>query len=258
MRAVGEYGPDFVLSCHDSSMARLSRVQGRSEYVVVIFFLVAGSPGCTKELNGYRDLWPEFQKRQVGIIAVSPDPVHALANFFKENPLPFDLCSDADHGVAEQWGTFSERGQMRSTFILSNKNTILHIFPRANVNTNASEVLAIIDGIIQAEGGQVPASEPDAPAQAAQAAPAQAAPAQAAQAAPAQAAPAQAAPAPAQAPIAASPAQIAAPGGLAAGDVIATFARTSLQLLLQHVEAGGQIPPDVADLAGRLALLRYR
>ena len=47
-------------------------------------------------------------------------------------------------------------------------------------------------------------------------------------------------------------------GTLAAGDVVCTFARTSLQLLLQHVESGGQLPPDLADMAGRIALLRYR
>ncbi|MCS6915276.1 MAG: peroxiredoxin [Myxococcales bacterium] len=236
MLEVGTHGPDFVLSCHDHGMTRLSQLQAKNDYVVVFFFLVAGSPGCTRQVNGFRDLYGEFQKRRVGIVGISPDSVSALAQFVKDNNIPFDLCSDQDHAVATQWGTWSERGQMRSTFILNQKGTICHIFPRANVYTHAQDVLQVIDAQIAKDGGALPAQIEAEP--------------KPAPPPPAPPSPAAAAPAPLQSPTSAP--------GVSAGDILCAFARTSLQLLIQHLEGGGQLPSDIAELAGRVALLRYR
>lgn len=237
MLEVGTHGPDFVLSCHDNGMTRLSRLQAKTDYVVVFFFLVAGSPGCTREVTGFRDLYGEFQKRRVGIIGISPDPVPALAQFVKDNNVPFDLCSDQDHAVAEQWGTWNERGQMRSTFILNSKGTICHVFQRANVYTHAQDVLDVIDAQIARKGG-TPPEQTEAPPRPS----------------PAESAP----PAlPAAGPVHLQPPSQAG-GGVSAGDVLCAFARTSLHLLIQHLESGGQLPSDIAELAGRVALLRSR
>lgn len=273
MREVGSFGPAFALTCHDNGIAKLSRLQERSEYVVIFFFLVAGSPGCALELKGILEQWPQFQRRRVGIIGISPDPVPALAEFAKATGCPFDLCSDMDHRIAEEWGVWSEGKQMRATFLLNDKGVIRRAWPRVNVYTHGADLLRAIDELIIEEGGQLPSD--DAPAELAQqAAPAPAPPAPAPVHAPAPAsahvhapapihhAPAVVAPAPAPAP-AHAPAAAAphhAPGRHLpdASDVIFAFARTSLQLLVSHMDAGGQIPNDIADLTARIALSRLR
>jgi peroxiredoxin Q/BCP len=273
MREVGSFGPAFALTCHDNGIAKLSRLQERSEYVVIFFFLVAGSPGCGLELKGIIEQWPQFQRRRVGIIGISPDPVPALAEFAKATGCPFDLCSDMDHMIAEEWGVWSEGKQMRATFLLNDKGVIRRAWPRVNVYTHGADLLRAVDELIIEEGGQIPSD--DAPAEPAQqAAPAPAPPAPVHALAPAPA-PVQAhvpAPAPApilHAPVVAAPAPAHAPAPAAqhqlpgrhlpdASDVIFAFARTSLQLLASHMDAGGQIPNDIADLTARIALSRLR
>jgi peroxiredoxin Q/BCP len=299
LREVGHHYPDFVLSCHDMGMVKLSRTVDRNDFTVLVFFLVAGSPGCTRQLNGYRDLYSEFRRHKTAVVGVSPDTVANLAEFVKNNNIPFDLCSDMDHRIAEEWGCYSEGGQMRSTFIINNRGTVVHVVPRANVYSNAREIFQWIldheneEPMMPYQPGlflgvtprpdpppDPPAAEAPAPAPAAAAAPpvpptpiaapvatpapvvvtAQPAPVPIAAPAPVPiAAPAPPPQAPVYAaPIAAAPVAAPAPAGpLSATDVIVAFGRTSLQLLLAHAEAGGQLPPDLLDLAGRLALLRF-
>ncbi len=57
---------------------------------------------------------------------------------------------------------------------------------------------------------------------------------------------------------AAAPAPDAAPVATAAApsDLVAAVARDALQLLLHHLDAGGALPPDVAELAARVAARR--
>lgn len=276
MREVGSFGPAFALTCHDNGIAKLSRLQDRSEYVVIFFFLVAGSPGCSLELKGILEHWPQFQRRRVGIIGISPDPVPALAEFAKATGCPFDLCSDMDHMIAEEWGVWSEGKQMRATFLLNDKGMIRRAWPRVNVYTHGADLLRAVDELIIEEGGQIPSD--DAPAEPAQ----QAAPAPAPPPAPTQAPIAAAPPAPAaqiyapapqvhapapavhapaapiHAPAPAAPHQTAGRHLPDASDVIFAFARTSLQLLASHLDAGGQMPNDIADLTARIALSRLR
>lgn len=220
---VGQQGPAFALYNQDDLVIILDRLTSNNDHVVVYFFPQAGAPGCTREAQAFRDLMPEFAARKVKVVGITPSPAAELREFAKANNLNFDVVSDPYRKICEEWGALRGDTVARTTFILNDRGTVTHHFPRVDVFKHAAEVLALFAPPKAAETAQSSAPPPAAQA-----------PAQAAQA---QAPAAQAAPA----------AQPVFTGTQA--DLIVATARAALQLLLAHQQAGGLVPADVAELA---------
>lgn len=245
MPAVGQIGPDFALFNQEDHIIPLSRALNNAEQVVVYFFPQPGAPGCTIEANGFRDIMPQLQARNIRVLGVTTGPMQELRAFAKANNLNFDVLHDADRRISNEWGALRGEHSARVTFILNYKGVVTHAWTRVNVYTHAAEVLAALGG---------PAGEgaaPDAAAAAPAAAPAASAPA--AVSAPAAAAPVAAAAVSAPvAPAAASPGVSA--GAVAPAELILATVRASLQLLLAYQRGGGAVPQDVVDLTAQIAL----
>ncbi len=241
-------GPDFALFNQEEHIIPLSRVLNNADQVVVYFFPQPGSPGCTLEANGFRDIMSHLQGRNVRVLGITTGPTAELKAMAKENNLNFDVLRDADSRISAEWGALRGEHSARVTFILNSKGYVTHAWPRVNVYTHASEVLTALGGPLEA--APAAAAEPAAPA--APAAPVAQAAAPVAQAA---APVAQAAAPVAQA--AAPVAQAAAPAAAATtapADLVVTAARAVLQLLLAHQRGGGAVPQDVVDLTTQIAL----
>jgi peroxiredoxin Q/BCP len=114
MLDVGDDAPGFELTDQHGKTVSLSDFEGRR--VVVYFFPEAMTPGCETQARRFRDLYGEFQDREVAVVGISPDPVETLAEFAEKEDLPFPLLSDTDAGVAEAYESHGEkrlRGVMR-------------------------------------------------------------------------------------------------------------------------------------------------
>ncbi len=86
------------------------------------------------------------------MIGVSPDEVAAVAKFAGKHSLDFTLLADADHSVADAYGTWVEKsmygkkywGVQRATFIIGPDQRIVHVIPKASPKTHDDEVLAAL------------------------------------------------------------------------------------------------------------------
>jgi peroxiredoxin Q/BCP len=75
--------------------------------------------------------------------------VKAVQNFAKKQNLNFPLLADADHAVADAYGTWQQKtflgrkymGVTRSTFIISPAGVITHLFPTVKPATHPAELL---------------------------------------------------------------------------------------------------------------------
>ena len=118
---VGAPAPDFELKDQDGQAVRLSDFRGES-HVVLVFYPFAFSGICTGELCELRDNVGEFTARDVQVVAISCDPVHALRAWSEVEKYDFPLLSDFwPHGeVARLYGVFSERmgAAVRGTFLV--------------------------------------------------------------------------------------------------------------------------------------------
>ena len=147
MPAEGDPAPDFSLP--DQSGRDVSLADLRGETVVLYFYPRADTPGCTTQACGVRDHSADYERAGARVIGISPDPVDAVAKFDDKYSLGFTLLADADHAVADAYGTWVEKsmygkkymGVQRATFIIDPEGRIAKAFPKVSPKTHDEVVL---------------------------------------------------------------------------------------------------------------------
>ena len=147
MLEAGASAPDFTLPDQDGNDLSLSDLRG--ETIVLYFYPRADTPGCTTQACGVRDRSSEYEAAGVRVIGVSPDTVEAVRKFADKFDLDFTLLADADHAVAERYGTWVEKsmygrkymGVQRATFIIDPNSKIAKVFPKVSPKQHDDLVL---------------------------------------------------------------------------------------------------------------------
>src|SRR5689334_25093623 len=112
---IDQMAPTFALYNQHDHVIKLDRLTNRFDHVVVYFFPQAGAPGCTKEAIGFRDLMAEFTARNVVVVGITSSPAREVAEFAKANNLNFDVLSDIQTNVIDEWGALRDRVVARMT-----------------------------------------------------------------------------------------------------------------------------------------------
>ena len=147
--AVGETAPTFSLPSSTGQTISLADYRGK-QVVVLYFYPKADTPGCTKEACGFRDALADYDRANVAVLGVSPDPVKAVTKFGGKFTLNFPLLADEDHAVCEKYGVWGEKsmygrkywGAARVTFVIGKDGRVLHVFEKVKPEGHDQEVLA--------------------------------------------------------------------------------------------------------------------
>lgn len=115
MPSVGEKAPDFELPNQDGEMVKLSDFRGKR--VLLFAYPKAGTSGCTTQACGLRDEFPKFEAANAVILGISPDEPKALRKWKDKEELPYDLLSDPEHRVLEEWGAWGEKSMYGKTYM---------------------------------------------------------------------------------------------------------------------------------------------
>ncbi len=142
MLEAGATAPDFTLPDQDGSDVSLTELRG--ETVVLYFYPRADTPGCTVQACGVRDRRADYEAAGARVLGVSPDPVDDVKKFADKFELGFTLLADADHAVADAYGTWVEKsmygkkymGVQRATFVIDPDGKIAHVFPKVSPKTH--------------------------------------------------------------------------------------------------------------------------
>lgn len=128
--AEGTKAPDFSLKDADGKDVKLSDYRGST--VLLVFYPLDWSPGCSQQLDLYQHEHDEFVKRGLNILAISVDSIYSHGAWAAVRNLSFPLLSDfnpkADtakryHVYRDQDG-FSER----ALFIVDGDGLIRYSF----------------------------------------------------------------------------------------------------------------------------------
>src|SRR4051812_40352485 len=89
---IGQTAPAFSLYDSDKNKISLSDMKGQN--VLLLFYPVAFTGTCTKELCSVRDNIALYNKVNAKVLAISVDTVYTLAKYKAEQNLNFPLLSD--------------------------------------------------------------------------------------------------------------------------------------------------------------------
>ena len=147
MLAEGDKAPSFTLPDQNGDKVKLSDLKG--ETIVLYFYPKANTSGCTVQACGVRDRKADYAAAGARVIGISPDEVKDVDKFAAKQDLDFTLLADADHAVAEKYGTWVEKsmygnkymGVQRATFIIDAKGKIAKVFPKVQPKKHDDLVL---------------------------------------------------------------------------------------------------------------------
>ncbi|PPD22513.1 MAG: peroxiredoxin [Methylobacter sp.] len=132
---------------------RLSELAGK--YVILYFYPKDSTPGCTQEGQAFRDNNPRFTELNAVIFGISRDSLRSHENFKTKQAFPFDLLSDPDEQLCNQFDVIKMknmygkqvRGIERSTFLISPEGILIKEWRKVAVKNHVTEVLAALEAI---------------------------------------------------------------------------------------------------------------
>lgn len=138
---VGQQAPDFTLYDSEKKQITLSELKGQN--VLLLFYPVAFTSTCTKELCSVRDNISFYNNVNAKVLGISVDTVYTLVKYKEEQQLNFPLLSDFNKEVSTAYGSlyetfgFGMKGvSKRSAFVIDKNGTVQY----AEVLENASEI----------------------------------------------------------------------------------------------------------------------
>ena len=113
--AVGEAAPSFSVQAvtrEGPVAAPVTLQEQRGKTVVLAFFPKARTPGCTTQMEAYRDQFATIFNggKDVLLLAVSTDSDDTLVRWARESNFPFTFVSDADGVLAGKYGALGLGG----------------------------------------------------------------------------------------------------------------------------------------------------
>lgn len=137
---VGTPAPDFSLYSSEKEKVSLSDYKGKN--VVLLFFPLAFTGVCTKELCNVRDNIGIYNNSKAKVLAISVDSPQTLARFKEDQHLNFPLLSDFNKTVSAAYGSLYETFSLdmkgvskRSAFVIDGNGIVRY----AEVLDNAGE-----------------------------------------------------------------------------------------------------------------------
>jgi peroxiredoxin Q/BCP len=149
----GDPAPDFAGLTADGTRVALSDFRGRK--LVMYFYPMDDTPGCTKQACSLRDHNAEIVARGAAILGVSTQDEASHRKFADKYRLNFPLLADVGGRVGRAYGTIGGGGLLsaakalvgiadRVTFIIDEAGRIAHVIDRPDVANHAEEVLALL------------------------------------------------------------------------------------------------------------------
>ena len=146
----GKAVKDFSLPATGGGTFKLSDQRGKT--LVVYFYPKDNTPGCTVEGGDFRDRHKDFRKAGAEVVGVSRDSIKSHEGFKAKMKFPFELLSDADEELCNQFGVIKMknmygkkvRGIERSTFVIDKEGVLAREWRGVKVPGHVEEVLNFV------------------------------------------------------------------------------------------------------------------
>jgi len=144
--AEGAKAPDFELPDQHGRSVKLSEKLADGP-VVLFFYPIAMTGGCTKEACHFRDLAGEFANAGAQRLGISTDPVAKQKEFSDTNSFDYPLLSDESGDVATSFGVKRKyiTPVKRATFVIDRDLMVAKVITsEMNMDVHADQALAAL------------------------------------------------------------------------------------------------------------------
>ncbi len=146
----GDLVEDFELLDQFGVPRRLSTLL-ESGPVVLFFYPLANSRGCTAESCHFRDLAAEFGALHAQRVGISADEVSAQHRFSESHGFDYPLLSDPQGVIAERFGVRRRFGPLpvkRQTFVIGTDGRVVgSVRSEVSMRHHADQALVILRGL---------------------------------------------------------------------------------------------------------------
>ena len=149
-----QQAPDFSLFDSDKKIITLSDLRGQP--VLLLFFPLAFTSTCTKELCSVRDHISWYNNLNVKVLGISVDSLQTLARYKEDQQLNFTLLSDFNKDVSKLYNSFYEQFSYnmkgvskRAAFIINKEGRIVYseILENASHIPDFENIQTVLEGL---------------------------------------------------------------------------------------------------------------
>ena len=147
----GTPAPTFALSDPSGEVARLEDFRGRP--LVIVFYPLDWSPGCSQQLDLYQLEIHEFRRRGAELVAISVDSLYSHGAWAAVRGLTFPLLADFNPKgeVARRYKVWREKDGFseRALYVVDGNGTIryAHVSPKLQHVPDIYELFEALDGL---------------------------------------------------------------------------------------------------------------
>ena len=144
---VGDKAPEINAVDQNGNQITLDQYKGKK--VVLYFYPKDMTPGCTAQSCNLSDNYTLLQKNGYDVIGVSCDSIKRHQKFIEKHSLPFNLISDEDQKVVNDYGVWQLKkfmgreymGIVRTTFLIDENGMIEDIIEKVNTKEHITQIL---------------------------------------------------------------------------------------------------------------------
>jgi peroxiredoxin Q/BCP len=144
---IGDKAP--AINAIDQNENSINLESYRGKKVVLYFYPKDMTPGCTAQSCNLSDNYKLLVEKGYDVLGVSCDSVKRHQKFIAKHDLPFNLISDEDHKVVNDYGVWQLKkfmgreymGIVRTTFIIDENGLIFDIISKVNTKEHTTQIL---------------------------------------------------------------------------------------------------------------------
>ena len=144
---IGDKAP--VIDAVDQNGNQITLDQYKGKKVVLYFYPKDMTPGCTAQSCNLSDNYKLLQKSGYDVIGVSCDSMKRHQKFIEKHDLPFNLISDENQKVVNDYGVWQLKkfmgreymGIVRTTFLIDEKGVVEEIITKVNTKEHTTQII---------------------------------------------------------------------------------------------------------------------
>lgn len=141
----GQLAPQFSGQAvyPDGTVKEFDLQDCKNKKMVLYFYPMDSSPGCTKQAKIFRDEIKRLHDKNIMVVGISYDSIDSHIKFQKKYALPYPLVADDQkkHPISKMYKVTGFFTSERKTFLINEKGIIFKVFDKVDIKHQVNDIL---------------------------------------------------------------------------------------------------------------------